>query len=634
MAIIFPAADKLVIIALKPKMQTKWELGRCRMRICQLDIQNFRGIRSGSIAFEDHTVLVGSNNSGKTTVIDALGLVLGRDRSSRALTEHDFYGSNPRASDRIMIVATVTGFAGNDPRRHAEWFREGRAVPKWWDGDTHEVKVERETGQPELCAQIGFAARFDMESLSVETMRYFHDDTAITDPFVLDVSIPLPRSVVADLGLFVVPVSRTWDRQLSFESQLFRRLISATSGLPSSELLAERDRLRTPVTPMEETSAFSVIVDRIDAELARVFPDNPKFKLRVTSTDSEALLSSLVPHYQVGSDLALPATRHGTGLVSVQTLLLLLEFGRIRHDLNENFILAIEEPEIHVPPGIQKRLVYRSHAVSDQTIVTSHSPSIVAFYPPTAVRLMRNLGGELSVAPLLPKPLDNSARNGIRRLYQDYRPELIEALMQEYVIIPEGRTDHWWFKLLVQVTETKEGWDASDDSPFGTRVGVVPTQEAAIVSTYQHLRPLAANLVILVDGDSDGDRYASDILRETDYPRLVIQWPKEWTIENVVAWILAVSPLAMERTAEVLGRNVGSMEELASLLLSRDVKQNYLLHEDIAQIIKSDETCLGRVKQVLADLQAIIAEPTSENANFEPDKSGCPTCPHRTWVAQ
>ena len=84
------------------------------MKVALLSIENFRGIRSGKIQFRDHTVLVGPNNSGKTTIIEALALILGRDRLVRDLTEHDFFGSNPEAADRIRLSATLTGFGSDD----------------------------------------------------------------------------------------------------------------------------------------------------------------------------------------------------------------------------------------------------------------------------------------------------------------------------------------------------------------------------------------------------------------------------------------------------------------------------------------------------------------------------------------
>ncbi len=38
------------------------------MRVASLTIENFPGIRSGTVRFRDHTVLIGPNNSAKTTI--------------------------------------------------------------------------------------------------------------------------------------------------------------------------------------------------------------------------------------------------------------------------------------------------------------------------------------------------------------------------------------------------------------------------------------------------------------------------------------------------------------------------------------------------------------------------------------
>jgi predicted ATP-dependent endonuclease of OLD family len=75
-----------------------------KMRIVKMVIDNFRGIKHGTIYFDEHTVLIGMNNSGKSTVIDAIAMVLGRERLVRSMTEHDFYGSNPSPETRINII--------------------------------------------------------------------------------------------------------------------------------------------------------------------------------------------------------------------------------------------------------------------------------------------------------------------------------------------------------------------------------------------------------------------------------------------------------------------------------------------------------------------------------------------------
>ncbi len=146
------------------------------MKLAKLEIQGFRGVSSGEISFGDFSVLIGANNCGKTTVIEALALLFGRDRLVRTLTEHDFFGSNPSPAERIKIVATVTGFAANEPARHPNWFRMGRGVPKWLNTTTGRVHPTKQQETDLLACQIAFCARFDKTSLEVETIRHFLDD--------------------------------------------------------------------------------------------------------------------------------------------------------------------------------------------------------------------------------------------------------------------------------------------------------------------------------------------------------------------------------------------------------------------------------------------------------------------------
>src|SRR6202030_1554112 len=89
------------------------------MWIRQLEIENFRGIKSARVDFsERQTVLIGPNGAGKSTVLEAFALLFGRDRLVRTLTEHDFFGSNPAAADRIRLTATITGFSSNVASDH------------------------------------------------------------------------------------------------------------------------------------------------------------------------------------------------------------------------------------------------------------------------------------------------------------------------------------------------------------------------------------------------------------------------------------------------------------------------------------------------------------------------------------
>ncbi|WP_439272821.1 AAA family ATPase [Pseudochrobactrum sp. HB0163] len=63
------------------------------MRACRITINNFRGVKSATLLLPQHGVLIGDNNTGKTTILEALDLVLGPDRLNRQppIDEHDFF---------------------------------------------------------------------------------------------------------------------------------------------------------------------------------------------------------------------------------------------------------------------------------------------------------------------------------------------------------------------------------------------------------------------------------------------------------------------------------------------------------------------------------------------------------------
>jgi predicted ATPase len=583
------------------------------MQIADLRIENFRGIKTGHVRFGGHTVLVGPNNCGKTTVIEALALLFGRDRMVRPLTEHDFFGSDPQPADRIRLIATVIGFDGNDPAEHLEWFRDDRGVPKWWDPGRAIASPTRDEPGWQLSCQIGFCARFDREDLEVETVRYFHDDDAAGDVFLEENHVVVPHRLIRDVGFFLVPASRTWDRVVSFGSELFRRVVVSAGAKPAESVIGERDRLRKPNQALEVDPHLAPIVEQLNAELAGFFHAAPTLQLRVTSTDSDGLLEAVVPHYaQSGSSHGLPARRHGSGLLSLQHLLLLLQFGRQRARAGEGFWM--EEPELHVPPPLQRRLVHRIQALSTQTFVSTHSPMVAAMSDPTEVLVMRNENGTVSAVPLLPEPLASTAPNAVRKLFQLNRGDTIAALMHDAVLVPEGRIDHAWLNLLLRAVDLKQGWTEADESRFGAHVGLVPTHDGAVVATVAALRPLHPRASAVVDGDTAGLGYVKELIAgaREQRPRLILRWPDGWTVEDVVGWILEADPSHVIPTlAKILVPAPESVAALVARLKSEDratngLKQDHVAYEAIADVIGANDPCCRRAREFLNAMTDVL----------------------------
>lgn len=579
------------------------------MQIAELRINGFRGVREARLRFSAHNVMIGPNNSGKTTIIEAVALLFGRDRLIRELTEHDFFGSDPAAGDRISIVATLIGFEGDDPDRNGSWFREERGVQKWLNPLDGTLHAERDDPGFRLACQVGVAARFDRDDLAVDVIRYFHDDDDVGDVFDSDVVKRVPAQLIRDVGFFLIPANRTWDRTISFGSELFRRVVSSIGGQPATAVLSERDRLRGPTQPLEADIGLAGIIGSVEAELKGLLGKVVGLKLRLTSTDSESVLDAVMPHYSIENQHQIPARRQGSGLVSLQHLLLLLHFGRLRAQQNASFLLAMEEPELHVPPPLQRKLVHRIRSLSTQTIIVTHSPVVAAACDPMALTVIHNNAGALRASVLLASALPLTAPNWKRMLFLVRRQDTIAALMHETVLVPEGRTDFDLLNLMVNADESRHLPTAvpSPDREFGTLVGVVPTHDAHVQGVFEELHPIHQQVVCIVDGDAAGDGYTNGLLGLNTPPSLILRWPHGWGIEDAVGWVAeANTAVILPALSAALGRALGDIPtlvlDLKTSTSETGLKGDFVAYELIVAALADDNLCLQRMRLLLRRL--------------------------------
>lgn len=576
------------------------------MRISSLKIENFRAIRSGFVRFGKHPVLVGDNNTGKTTLIEALTLVIGRDRLVRELTEHDFYGSCPQAADRIKLVATVSDFQDDDPERSSQWFREGRAVIKWVDESTGVVHALREDPAWRLCCQIAVQARFDQETLAVETVRYFHDHDEPIDPFAEDAPAIVPGKLIQELGFFLVRASRTWDKVFSWGNELFKRTVLVAAAQPAAALIAERDRLRAPEQPIEADPGIAPLIQNLNAELALSFSGAPGVQLRLTGTDSRSVMEAVSAHFATEDGPSIPAARQGSGLVSMQGLLLLLELGRARAEAGGEFLMALEEPELHLPPSAQQRLIHRVQALSTQTFVTTHSPLVASLADPTSVLMLRKRDGVLTAEPFLEVALPPEAQNWQRRFFQHSRVDVLSALMQPYLLVPEGKADFQLLRCILRPLMMTAGWLDSMSRPFGIEVGVVPTEDAKVVETQQLMARLHGKVCCLVDGDGEGRNYAAKLIASKVRPAEIIRWNDGAMIEDAVGWLLAADEAAAVRKLDEISP-IPPDSAAAVVEYLKAKKMDLVAYESVAEAIATTPACRARAADLLSGLACACA---------------------------
>lgn len=587
------------------------------MRLAQLEIHGFRGIKHGVVSFPKHCVLLGPNDVGKTAIAEALALLGGKDRLTRPVCDWDFYGGAPDAASRFELIATVTEFGDgstNDPTAFPEWFMgERSARPVWWHESDSVVSTEPDapTGT-RLAAQIALSGRYVDDASEFETIRYFYDGD--TDPFSED-HRTVPAERLRELGIFLLPSSRDSERVLTFGSSSFLKMLREYGGVPGKAIEALKHELRKPTTFIEDAAGLKDVLERAESEMKSflLMKEASRLAYRATSLDVLSVLRSLVPHVLRGSGVLLPLARHGSGMASLQVFTILLAFAQYRLQAGQNFMFVAEEPELHLHPSLHRRLVSRIRSSSSQSLVTTHSPAVASHYAPTEVLYLRNHDGQLAAEPLRRQPISSASSKAVRKLYLSHRHEFYDALMGGAIVIPEGISDHGWLSLWLRVAEASA--EVAQDFKLSP-VAFVPTHDGAVVDTYEETRRFRPDALPLVDGDDQGEKYAQALDAMKPPPRAIARYGAGAAVEYFAAWVLepclaAPGPIL----SELLQGTTGTLRDLRGVLTGR-AKDDASLREALAWEALDRSDAVKRAGEFLQDLALIAGGQAPSNSGW------------------
>jgi putative ATP-dependent endonuclease of the OLD family len=415
------------------------------LKISHLTIENFRGIKTASLLFPDHAVLIGDNNTGKSTVLEALDLLLGPDRLSRAspIDEHDFYHGLYLVPDvpedgketektlqpLIVITGTVTGLSEEQQSRFGSYI-------EFWDTSKNSLFNEADPAaldaEPTIPAlRVTFIGRYDPEEDDFEGKTFFTrslDETDTAEPFT--------KRDKQKCGFLYLRSIRTGSRALSLERgsllDIILRLKEIRPKMWETTLtgLSEFDVASDPEL------GVSGVLSSIDAALKKYVPREWGIQphLRVSALTRRNLREVITAFMATGEGShSAPYYRQGTGTIN---MLLLAMLSQIAED-KQNVIFAMEEPETAIPPYAQKRIVHELRKLSAQSLFTSHSPYVLEeFSIEETLILGRSAQGELTQAKV---NLPESVRQ--KRYRHEFRTRFCEALLARRVLVAEGATE-------------------------------------------------------------------------------------------------------------------------------------------------------------------------------------------------
>lgn len=410
------------------------------MQIYSLDIKGFRGILSSKLFFDEHTVLVGDNNTGKSTVLEAIDLVLGPERLFKKpiIDEHDFYAGEYTDSDgnsKEISVEVIIGNLSADQLAHFQDHIE------WWNKNNKTLITEPPVEQVDAIEtmpvlRVLFKGKYDKEEDD------FIGETFFASPPALD-NGDLQKFGSKDkrlCGFLILRTVRTGSRALSLERgsllDVILRLKEQRPQMWESILkqLRELDIVESEGAPIG--NILKDVKEALNAFIAKDSGETPH--MRVTDLTRESLRKVLTVFIGTGVknsegiEYAAPYQHQGTGTINALVLAMLSMIA----NLKQNVIFAMEEPEIAIPPHTQKRIINLIRSQSAQAIFTSHSPYVLEEFDPKNILALTKENGIVNGIPA-----DISELTKKKNFRLEFRKKYSEALLARRVLIVEGRTE-------------------------------------------------------------------------------------------------------------------------------------------------------------------------------------------------
>lgn len=423
------------------------------MKIYAVSIENFRGISSAKLVLPDHAVLIGDNNTGKSSVLEAIDLALGPDRLNRRppVDEHDFFegkylpvaaapaeeGAVPDEAEEgpvgeaptIIVEVTIIGLSEEQEARfggNIEWLNVETG-----DFFTDANPAGVDAANIKAALRVTFIGAYDSDEDDFVGNTFY--SRSLTEE---DKPEPFSKKDKQHCGFLFLRSLRTGSRALSLEHGSLLDIILRLKEIRPQMWESTIGTLAAFDVASDPAIGISGVLDSIDKSLKKYVPREWGVKphLKVSNLTREHLRKVVTAFIATGDgDHAAPFFRQGTGTINMLVLAMLSQIAEDK----QNVIFAMEEVETAIPPYAQKRIVHELRKLAAQSIVTSHSPYVLEeFKLDETVILSRDNDGVLSQAQL---SLPDSVKH--KRYRQEFRTRFCEGLLSRRVLIAEGATE-------------------------------------------------------------------------------------------------------------------------------------------------------------------------------------------------
>ncbi|MEH4940288.1 ATP-dependent endonuclease [Klebsiella pneumoniae] len=450
------------------------------MLLERVEIVGFRGINRLSLMLEQNNVLIGENAWGKSSLLDALTLLLSPEFDLYHFVRDDFWFPPGDIQGREHHLHIILTFRETEPGRHR--VRRFRPLQRCWvpcDDGYHRVFYRLE----------GELAEDD----SVMTLRSFIDGEG--EALVLEEIDELARHLVR-----LMPVLRLRD------ARFMRRIHNGTvPHSPQIEITARqldflsRELVSHPqnLSDGQIRQGISAMVQLLEHYFAEQSSAQTRHRLmRRRSHDEQRSWRYLDI---INRMIDKPGGRSHRVILLGLFATLLQAKGTVRLDRDARPLLLIEDPETRLHPIMLSVAWHLLNLLPLQRVTTTNSGELLSLTPVEQVcRLVRE-STRVSAWRLGPGGMNAEES---RRIAFHIRFNRASSLFARCWLLVEGETETWVINELAR--QCGHHFDAEG-------VKVIEFAQSGLKPLIKFARRMGIQWHVLVDGDEAGKKYAATV---------------------------------------------------------------------------------------------------------------------------
>lgn len=393
------------------------------MRLKTLYVKGFRNFKEVTVNLNEHSLMIGANDVGKTNLIYALRILLDRSLSDYdyELAESDFFAYED--TNEIIIRA-------------------------YFDEITEGCLPARLPGKISDDGKLVLQYTAAIDNGKVEYQFYCGKSDSEDD--LKDIDSPFYRKY---LNLKYISSRREF---WSYINKTKKELLLQAKGNRSADVIEADDALYDEIeqklqevdSKIPQLSYVKNATEHLNKELDKLSIHNREQQVvfDTASTDIDRVIQNVSVTSKYGDKKLIIG---GEGRINQIYLSLWASQNQHTEISNEVSIICIEEPEAYLHPHQQREVAtYLGRTLQGQVILSSHSPYIVSeFSPNSIIRLYKQNTHDTSVA-------SNGCSEVIAEGIDDfgYRMSVIpaEAFFSDCVILVEGPSEMVFYKTLAK----------------------------------------------------------------------------------------------------------------------------------------------------------------------------------------